>query len=217
MCPIGSGGLFISSVICAMCDLLDINDVIISETGDCHDVGMGIWNGSTELQYYDEAYHYDNINAVHVIMTHSTRITHLRKSFPEHKIIGIYADEKYYKLISKLKAMKQYVLTWNKEIYKCLAGDDWPPYSKTNIKDSKMIREELINFHDLKEIKEWYDKYDDINVDFTINIKSVFGINTNLIHDIEYICGNKLPIDIYEFVLKYQETNKNIYDIKKAV
>jgi hypothetical protein len=212
--PPGAGCLFVSSVFCAMVDLLDIDDVVISDKADCHDSGMGVWQGSSNMQYYDERFHQaDDIKVASVIMTHSNNIAHVRESFKEHAIVGLFADPTQYKLIATLKTMKQHTLTWNKEIYASIKGDGWPPYSKNNIMDSKMIRGELIEYHNINETAAWYDTLGSQQLDFVINVQSVFGIDDDLVGDVERICGKKVCQSVHTFISRYQRINKEIYGI----
>jgi len=218
--PIGSGNSFVRAVFGIITGVINVKKVVISNTGDAHDIGAGPWNLKNKLLdfYAPDLYHTKEdamliAKEANIVCTHCTDLEHLRNYFNNYIFVGIYTEPNDYRLVSHTKTIKQHAYLWNESEYNKIKGSDWPPYEKNNVLNSSLIRNELINAHNYNYVRDWYNKYNKNNViDYTINVRSVFGIDSiTLVSNLEKIFNKPVPDKVCELILKYQRINKKLY------
>lgn len=211
----GGGGQFLASV---FAKILGIKaKTKISSLGDCHDVGNGIWKSTEEIF----------INHVFDITTGQTRLQHIpgaqvyishdmTKEFieqhPDIELVQITADINDYINMANLAVKKAWPIFWTKAEYDKWVSPEYPPYSPTNILESDLICNDLINHVTLKQTLDWYEKYKDIKYSYQIDFKTIMGINNkNIANEVKDITNGIITNDIIRFISNYQTLNKKLY------
>jgi len=207
----GTAGSFLSVIFASVVSEYNILNATISDVGDCHEFGNGRWTSDYCGGISEDGKTLLDIDNKPVIITHAM-FNDIEKP-PKNAIkVRIHFTEKDYILIATLRTYKQYPYLWNKNEYDAVKGDNWPGYSKFNIQDSKIIRDELINVHSYNYIKQWnYKANVDIRADFVINFTDVIGITGNLQKQVEYITGHNISLECLRFIDKYHDINKMLY------
>ena len=209
-CAAGTGGLFLSSVIA---NFLGINvRPQFSPSGHSHNIGKGNWKGKDSVINFI-GNHWDiNFRPNSTIFyAHQGPIADLKLKIPNLKVILIdFSDQDYYN-ITKLYVYKAWPDMWTNQEYDKWRGSSWPAYSKSNIQDSEIIRNDLIN--QLTQLtKNWIEAYDKTVVDSTINFRTVMGLDNN---DLATVLSNILDKPttpfINQLIEEYQTLNKRLY------
>lgn len=198
------------SILASMLTEFDISHVTISDNGDCHNVGNGIWQANKYISHQYEEIHIDQLERI----KQPVLGTHIIKQFPSRDAycILINYDKSDYKHIAAMKAMKADTLSWNIDAFDNIKGDSWPLYSKNNIVESKAIRDEIINVHNYNETMNWIKDIDTTAFDYVIDFKTIRGIgNKQLTDDIESICNQSVPVVVRNFIKQYQKINQRLY------
>jgi len=206
-CP-GTGGLFLTSV---LAKTLGYNmPSRFSATGNAHDLGQGNWKGTNGVcivgDFWDINYRLDaGIYYTHV--------------FPENfvipqdcKLILITVDPMDYRKVTELYVKKAWPDLWTQEEYNKWAGPDYPPYSADNIQTSELIVNDLINDLEHTVVASWLQRNADISADYTIDFRTIMGINDrDLVDDICSIVNRTTTHSIRQYVQEYQQLNRKMY------
>jgi hypothetical protein len=198
------------TVLASMLTEFDISHVTISDNGDCHNVGNGIWQANKYLSHPYKEIHINQLEKI----KQPVLGTHVIKQFPSrvaYRILINY-DKSDYKHICTMKAIKADTLSWNTDAFNNIKGDSWPLYSKNNIVESKTIRDEIINVHNYNETMNWIKDIDTTAFDYVIDFKTIHGIdNKQLSTVIATICNKPVTTDVYNFIKQYQKINQRLY------
>ena len=199
----GSAGLFLTSIFAQY--LGSHGPARISKYGDCHDLGNGTWN-STNLIELSSDYLKPCQCKKPLLVCHSTDLTTLRRYNPKIKIVLINFEPDDAERISYFRTIKAHTLRWNESEYKKLAGPDWPPYSPTNIQDSDMIRNELIQMQ-IPHTLSWLESTKGCsNIDYVVQFKTIMSGDINRV--VADILEKPLRPDLQKFIKEYQTINK---------
>jgi len=211
----GTGGFFLTTVFAKLMNIA-INTAI-SDTGDCHDLGQGIWNEVDGINFahsFDKSigdlklmYH----PGVNLYSTHAVTPEFIQKN-PDIKVIQIGAMPEDYRLITTMFVKKAWPNLWTEEEYNKWVSPYYPPYSRNNIAESELICQDLINDFIITRTPIWFEQHSQLNYAHVINFKTVMGLNDeNLVNIVAKITGGKITDDIHDFVREYQQLNKKLY------
>jgi hypothetical protein len=209
--PSGAGGNFLASVLAKFQGLECAT--VISETGDCHDLGQGNWKGSTVFGLIGD-YFWDRAWPQPILVGHYSDLENLLRREPGVEIILIDFNDSDIEIMARMHATKRMHPIWTQQEYNQVAGPDWPEYHPDNILTSEMVQREITEFR-IPEIKKWQQAVPREYVNYTIDFKTILGIDDkDLIAELTAILGT--PRDsVQEFVHRYQTINQNLYGLKK--
>ena len=88
----------------------------------------------------------------------------------------------------------------------------YPPYSPNNIRDSKVVVDDLVNDFEITVVKAWHDRNATTAPGHVINFKTIMGLNNLKIEQVVADIVQK-PLDnsVTEYVMEYQHLNKKLY------
>jgi hypothetical protein len=208
-CAAGAGGLFLTSIVAKFLEYS--MDPIISRTGHCHDLGKGNWKGHNDVVNFIGDHWKINFNpSSKIFYTHVLPIDKF-KEISNLKVILIDIDFEDYYNVTKLYVCKAWpdILTY--EEYLKWKGVDWPEYSKNIISNLELVQNELI-VNLCRQTEEWMTNYNRQVVDYTINFKTVLGINNkNLADELSNILNKPATTEIKNLITEYQSLNKRLY------
>lgn len=208
-CP-GSGGMFLSSVLAKILGY-DIKSQV-SATGNVHDIGQGVWASIESCVCLIGDFWELNYRPNQPIYYSHVFNDSFWKNNPDVNIIKIQAQPVDYCKVAELYVKKAWPAIWTQDEYNKWASENYPPYSQTNITESELICNDLIN--DLKDttVKNWHNDNIDCPVDYYIDFQTVMGINTkNVIDELVKITGKESTDAVHAFVCEYQKINKKLY------
>jgi hypothetical protein len=208
----GAGGMFLTSVFAKIMGIAI--DTKISNIGDCHDFGNGVWNSSLIADKFDKelkvmklTYHPE----LAVCYTHAMSNKFI-KNYPDVQVLKIAADPAAYRDITRLAVKKAWPNLWTQEEYNKWVSPNYPPYSCSNIAESELICNDLINDLAVTQTESWFKQYECINYSHVIDFRTVMGIDDkNLLDEVKNITGGQITDDLRAFVDKYQQINKKLY------
>ena len=207
----GAGGSFLSAIVAKFLgNNININ---LSDSGDAHDMGAGPWSGTPDKFVNVLGDHWDlNFNSSSTVLyVHHGPIQKFKKENNNVIVILVEYDPDDYFYVAQMFACKAAVLWWTLEEYNKWAGPDWPPYHEQNIQQSNMVRQEVTNGL-MQHVIQWMQKCDRSVVDYTINFKTIMGLNKlDLATEISTILKRPITNDIKNTIIEYQTLNKKLY------
>jgi len=210
-CCAGTGGLFLTTVFAQILGY-QVKSTF-SDTGHAHDMGWGNWRGAkTDLvclvgNQWDLCY-----RPGHALYYAHQMPDNFIANNPDMQLIQIATDPEDYRKVTELYVKKAWPDIWNEEEYKKWASPDYPPYSPNNIRDSKLIVDDLINDFENTETKAWYDQNAHTKPAHVINFKTVLGLNDLRIEQVVAdIVQRPVTESVAKYVKKYQLLNKELY------
>jgi hypothetical protein len=184
----------------------------ISRLGHCHDLGQGEWRSTEYIQMAN--IHFNKIKDQEIVV-----VSHqLHKSFEKEKpnnlkiiLINYELSDSYY--IALLHSVKAFLAVWSEEHYNTIAGPDWPAYNSDVILTSDLVRNELLPYR-IEEMNHWIESINLSVVDYFIDFKTVFGLNSDdLNQQVANILNLAPEVEIKSFITEYQTVNKTLYNL----
>ena len=210
-CPAGAGGHFLT---CIIANFLGMNITPnLSSTGHSRDLGHGDWKGHSDNINFVGDYGELNFNPKSKIFyTHKWYVGDFKKEqLDQLKVILIDVDREDYDTVTKMYVCKAWPWILTPEEYEKWKGTSWPEYSTNVIAESEIVRKELISGLSYK-ITDWMQGYDRSVVDFSINFKTIMGVNDSKLTDILSKFLNAPTNDRIESLVKeYQDLNRRLY------
>lgn len=208
-CCAGAGGLFLQSIFAKMMNI-DLAPKF-SETGNCHDLGRGSWKGFPGVVFLGNHW-YENYKPNRRLYYSHVLPDDFAGANPDVEIVYIHADVEDYQKVTELYVCKAWPDIWSPEEYKKWASPFYPPYSKNNIADSELIRNDLINDLLVTHTSLWFQNKDPKNYNHVINFKTIMGLdNLKLDQMVADIVGVPSTKEISNYVLEYQQLNQRLY------
>ena len=208
-CCAGTGGLFLQSIFAKMMNI-DVSPKF-SDTGNCHDLGHGAWQGVPEAVFIGN--HWNNTYRPGKRLYYSHVLPDdFAESNPDIEIVYVQVDAEDYQKVTELYVCKAWPDLWTQEEYNKWASLYYPTYSKNNIADSELIRNDLIRDLLTNHTVIWFKNKDPKNYNHVINFKTIMGLDNlkldQIVADIVGVLGAK---EITNFVLEYQQLNQRLY------
>jgi hypothetical protein len=127
-------------------------------------------------------------------------------------LIQIATDTRDYKKVTELYVKKAWPDIWTQEEYNKWASPNYPPYSPDNIRDSKLIVDDLVNDLEHTIIAAWHQHNSNLKVDYSINFRTIMGLdNRDLVDDICTMVNGQATDSTRNYVIEYQRLNKELY------
>jgi hypothetical protein len=208
-CCAGTGGLFLTTV---FAQILGYSvKANFSSTGHAHDMGRGNWQGARSVCFVGDHWTI-NYRPGHALYYAHQMPADFISNNPDIVLIQIATDPEDYRKVTELYVKKAWPDIWTEEEYKKWASPDYPPYSPNNIRDSKLIVDDLINDFETTVIKAWYDRNAHTKPAHVINFKTVLGLDDLRIEQVVAdIVQRPVTESVVEYVKKYQQLNKELY------
>ena len=208
-CCAGTGGLFLTTV---FAQLLGFNvRSCFSDTGNAHDMGRGVWKGANSICFIGSHWGLNYRPGYQLYYSHTLPDSFIQ-DHPDIKLIAITTEPRDYRKVTELFIRKAWTDMWTPEEYAKWASPYYPPYSRTNIADSELIRNDLINDLELTNVKKWHEENKLVPSFATINFRTIMGIdNQNLIDIVCNITGCTASEDTKQYVHEYQQLNHSLY------
>lgn len=207
-CCYGTGGLFLTSVLAKTLGY-DIKSRF-SKTGNAHDMGQGNWKGANGVCLVGDFWDINYRPGVGIYYTHVIPDNFVMPQ--DHKLILITVDSSDYRKVTELYVKKAWPDIWTQEEYNKWAGPDYPPYSPDNIQHSEIIVNDLINDLEHNVVVPWHRRNAAIEADYTIDFRTIMGINDrDLVDDICSIVNVTATDSIRQYVQEYQQLNREMY------
>ena len=209
-CCVGSGGMFLTSVFARLLNY-DVEPVI-SERGHCHRLGSsGIWSNTQDVNFIGEFWLNFRPDKK-LFYTHVLDIDQFKTDYPDVKLVLIDFALDDIMLISKLFVCKAWPDIWSKEEYNKWAGPSWPAYSVDNILQSELVRNEIISDLARTRIKPWLNQVKRDEFDYTINFKTVIGLELPTLDEkLTEILNCYVPDNVNHYIKQYQQLNQTLY------
>ena len=208
-CCAGTGGLFLTTVFAQILGYQIKSK--FSNTGHAHDMGRGNWRGAQSVCFIGD--HWDlGYKPGHALYYAHQMPDNFVTNNPDIKLIQIVTDPEDYRKVTELYVKKAWPDIWTEEEYKKWAGSSYPPYSPDNIRDSKVIVDDLINDFEISIVKNWHDRNANIIPAHTINFKTIMGIdNLRVEQVVADIVQRPCDQSVVDYVKDYQLLNKKLY------
>jgi hypothetical protein len=208
-CCAGTGGLFLTTV---FAQILGYSvKAKFSNTGHAHDMGRGNWQGARSVCFVGDHWTI-NYRPGHALYYAHQMPDNFIATNPDIELIQIVTDPEDYRKVTELYVKKAWPDIWTEEEYKKWASPAYPPYSPHNIRDSKLIVDDLVNDFELSIVKDWHDRNAGIQPAHTINFKTIMGLDGLAV---EQVAADivKCPANssVTEYVKHYQQLNKKLY------
>jgi hypothetical protein len=208
-CCSGTGGLFLATVLAQV--LGYPVQSTYSSTGHAHDMGQGNWKGTEHVCVIGDHWQQTYQPGRPIYYSHVLPTDFIQQN-PDIKLIMITADSEDYRKVAELFVCKAWPDMWTKQEYAKWASPEYPPYSRDNIRNSDLIRLDLINDLEITTVKKWHDDNAGLVPHAVINFKTVMGING---HDVvDAICNiTNMPAadTIRQYTARYQQLNQRLY------
>ena len=208
-CCAGTGGLFLMALFAKLMGVPV--QPTLSDTGHCHDLGHGNWNGAPGAVLLGDHW-YQNYRPGSTLYYSHQLDPGFRQQNPDVKFVGITVLPEDYTLITRLLVKKAWPDKWTFEEYNKWVGPDYPVYSCNNIAESDIICNDLVA--DLLEtlITPWFKKNKDVHYDYTINFRTIMG-QDNLLLDqcVSAIVSRPVTVESNKLVREYQQLNRQLY------
>ena len=134
------------------------------------------------------------------------------QSHPDAKLIVINTESRDYRKVAELYVKKACPGFWTPEEYSKWVSPQYPPYSRNNIADSELIRNDLINDFEITTIKKWHEENALVPSYATINFRTIMGINDqNLVDVVCNITGGSATDSTRQYASEYQKLNCSLY------
>lgn len=208
-CCAGTGGLFLSTVIA---QLLGANvAATFSISGHAHNMGRGNWRGADSVCFIGNYWDINYRPGYRLYYSHVMPKNYIQLN-PDIKIIKIDTDSVDYRKVTELYVCKAWPDLWTQEEYAKWASPSYPPYSRTNIQDSELVRNDLINDLVVTNIQPWHEQNASIPVYASINFRTIMGIDQrDLVSDVCNILQCTADNSTVQYVQEYQQLNKHLY------
>jgi len=209
ICCAGDGGSFLTTVVA---QLLGYQiKAKFSNTGHAHDMGRGNWRGAESLCLIGDNWEMNYRPGARLYTSHVMPYNYIQQN-PDVKIIKIDTAPKDYRKVTELCVSKAWPDMWTPEEYAKWVGPDYPPYHKSNVEQSKLIRNDLINDLVINYTKKWQDHHRFVPVHHVINFRTIMGIdNIDLVDSICEIVSQPATLIIRQYVAEYQKVNQSLY------
>lgn len=208
-CCAGTGGLFLTTV---FAQILGYSvKANFSSTGHAHDMGRGNWQGARSVCFVGDHWTI-NYRPGHALYYAHQMPADFISNNPDIVLIQIATDPEDYRKVTELYVKKAWPDIWTEEEYKKWASPAYPPYSADNIRDSKLIVDDLVNDFEISIVKDWHDRNATTRPAHTINFKTIMGLDGLAV---EQVAADivKCPVNssVTEYVKHYQQLNKKLY------
>lgn len=208
-CCAGSGGLFLTTV---FAQLLGYNvQSRFNQYGNAHDMGRGNWQGADNICIVGAHWQLKYRHQYPLYYTHVIPVD-FQSSHPDINIVMIKTNPEDYQKVAELLVYKAWPDLWTKEEYAKWASENYPPYSRDNIRESELIRNDLISDLEITNVKKWHEENLSMPTHATINFRTIMGINN--VDLVDTVCDIvKLPATdtIRQYVAEYQKINQLLY------
>lgn len=214
-CCAGAGGLFLTTV---FAQLLGYNaQSRFNQFGNAHDMGHGNWRGTKDICFIGNHWELNYRLNYNLYYSHILPNGFLENN-PDIRLIKIHTDPIDYRKVTELFVYKAWPDMWTPEEYAKWVSPEYPPYSQSNISNSELIRNDLINDLEITNIKKWHEENLSIPTYATVNFRTIMGLdNRDLVNDICDIVKGKPSDNIRNYVAEYQQLNQNLYFNNKKV
>ena len=208
-CCAGTGGLFLTTI---FSQILGYNvRGYFSNTGHSHDMGFGVWKGAKNICFIGSHWDLNYRSGFQLYYSHILPDNFIQ-AHPDIKLIAITTEPRDYRKVTELYVRKAWPDIWTLEEYAKWTSPQYPPYSRNNIADSELIRNDLINDFEITNIKKWHEE----NISFpsyaTINFRTIMGIDDqNLVDVVCNITGGVAPDTTKQYASEYQQLNQSLY------
>lgn len=209
-CCVGSGGMFLTSVLAQMLDY-DV-DPVLSNRGHCHQLSSrGIWHNTQDINFIGEFW--SNFRKdLRLFYTHILDVNDFKHKHPDIELILINFKPDDAELIARLFVCKAWPDIWSREEYDKWAGPSWPAYSPDNIQESELIRNEIIADLTQTRIKPWLAQVSKSEFDHVVDFKTVLGLDsTDLSIQLASIVGMPVKAGVADYIKRYQQINRELY------
>ena len=208
-CCAGTGGLFLTTI---FAQILGYQvRAKFSDTGHAHDMGRGNWRGAQSVCLIGDHWN-TGYRPGHALYYAHQMPDNFIANNPDIQLIQIATDPEDYRKVAELYVKKAWPDIWSEAEYKKWASPNYPPYSPNNIKDSKVIVDDLINDFEITVIKDWHDRNANITPAHVINFKTIMGVdNLKIAQVVADIVQKPLDNSVTEYVMEYQHLNKKLY------
>ena len=208
-CCAGTGGLFLTTI---FAQILGYQvRAKFSDTGHAHNMGRGNWRGAQSVCFVGN--HWDICyRPGHALYYAHQMPDNFILNNPDIELIQIATDPEDYRKVTELYVKKAWPDIWTEEEYKKWVSPMYPPYSPNNIRDSKVVVDDLVNDFEITVVKAWHDRNATTAPGHVINFKTIMGLNNLKIEQVVADIVQK-PLDnsVTEYVMEYQHLNKKLY------
>ena len=207
-CP-GTGGSFLTTVFAQIigCGLPGK----FSSTGHAHNMGRGNWKSAKSVCFVGDFWAINYRPGYTLYYAHQMADNFLSQN-PDVLLVQISTDPEDYRKVTELYVKKAWPDIWTEEEYKKWASPNYPPYSPNNIRDSKIIVDDLINDFEITIVKAWHDRNATTTPAHVINFKTIMGVdNLKIEQVVADIVQKPLHNSVTEYVKEYQQLNKKLY------
>jgi len=208
-CCVGVGGLFLTSVLAKMLGIP--MTVKLSDTGNCHDMGRGVWRGSDGVVLVGDQWDLNYRPGQQLYYTH-VMPDNFQIENPDIKIVFVSVRPEDYRMVAKLWVKKAWPDIWTQDEYNKWHSPNYPPYSKNNIQDSDLICQDLIA--DLLEtnISPWMQRNGLQTYDYQIDFRTIMGLDGRQVdQEVAQILNKETSQEISQYVTEYQRLNHCLY------
>ena len=182
-----------------------------SNTGNSHDMGKGPWKGSENVCCIGCHWDINYLPGYQLYYSH-TLPHNFAKTHANIELISITTDPRDYTKVTELYVTKAWPDLWTPEEYAKWASPSYPHYSRNNIADSELIRNDLIRDLEITNIKKWHDANTPVPSLAQINFRTIMGLdNQNLVDIVCNITNGTASEYTRQYVYKYQQLNHSLY------
>jgi hypothetical protein len=208
-CCAGTGGLFLTTI---FAQILGCNvRSSFSDTGNAHDMGCGVWKGADNVCFVGSHWDLNYRTGFQLYYSHVLPDDFIQ-SQPDVKLIVITTESRDYRKVTELYVKKAWPDIWTSEEYAKWASPQYPPYSRDNIANSKLIRNDLINNLEITNIKKWHEENALVPSYATINFRTIMGIDNQNLVDVVCNITNGVASDYTrQYASEYQQLNRSLY------
>ena len=208
-CCAGTGGLCLTSVFAKLLGIPLASK--ISESGNCHDMGNGAWRGAKGITFIGDHWDLNYRPGSQLYYTHVIP-DNFRQQHPNIKIVFVSVQAEDYNSVTTMYVKKAWPDIWSQEEYAKWQSPSYPPYSPTNIPDSELICQDIINDLLITKIQPWIVRESQHMYDHQIDFKTIMGLNNLRIDQVVAdIVDGTTTKSIQEYVNNYQQLNKQLY------
>jgi hypothetical protein len=208
-CCAGTGGLFLTSVFAQVLGYpVHAN---FSKSGHAHDLGKGNWRGANSVCFIGDHWDINYQNNYPLYYTHQIP-KDFQKNISGVNLVYVHTDPADYHKVTELYVKKAWPDIWNENEYKKWASPNYPPFDPTNIPDSELIVNDLINDLKHSSVAKWHEENASAYRNYQINFKTIMGLDNNdLVDYVSDIVGRSANSSTRNYVQQYQQLNKKLY------
>lgn len=187
---------------------------MFSEKGDCHDLGNGKWNDTDFISFMGWVWNNDQLQKSKMLYHgHIVDFSPLKFTQVDCKTVYIKVDNQDLNLVTNLrfeKAMIPFLKTDYVKFKNKFNIKNWPSY-ETIVQNPYTIKDDIIRYDEIWQ-KEWIDQIDTEQVDYTINFKTIFGLdNLDLNKAVADITGQNVDFNLKDYITNYRNINRQKY------